>query len=145
MSATLNIVLFLVIFIYFVLLIRMIKRETLLFKYALLWFAIGCILLVLLIFPDALTKISKLLGFEMQMNALFTVAIGLLMLLALSITSIVSKHTEKIKNMVQYIAILEERVRKLENTVNTTEVEQPEYTKKEECIQNKNNTENINN
>jgi hypothetical protein len=48
------------------------------------------------------------------MNGLFVLAIGFVMAILMSLTSIVSKQSERIRALVQVIAMLEKRIRELE-------------------------------
>lgn len=115
MSDTLRIVLIVGLLLYFFVVFRLLKKKRMKLKYTLLWILMGAVMLVLLIFPDLLEKASRLLGIVDAMNGLFTFAIAFLVLLTLVLTSIVSTQSEKIKSLVQSNALLEKRVRDIEN------------------------------
>ena len=48
------------------------------------------------------------------MNGLFALSVFFIIIILMSLTSIVSKQTEKIRTLTQENALLEERIRKLE-------------------------------
>lgn len=114
MSNTLRVVLIVCVILYFVVVIRLLKNKKLTLKYSLIWLAMGVCLTILVIFPKLLNQICRLLGIVDTMNGLFTLAIGFILILLMALTSIVSKQSDKIKNLVQDNALLEKRIRDLE-------------------------------
>lgn len=114
MSDTLRIVLFIALICYFCILFYFLKKQILTLKYSLLWLLIGIILSVLVIFPDFLTYIAHFLGIELPVNGLFTVAIGLILMLLMSLTVIVSGQSRKLRILTQQAAILERQIRELQ-------------------------------
>lgn len=72
-------------------------------------------MLLLVLFPKLLLVISTLLGIEGAMNGLFTCVIGLMMMIQMALTAIVSKQSDRIKNLVQDTALLEKRIRELKS------------------------------
>jgi hypothetical protein len=101
-------------FIFFCTIIIFIKKQTLSLKYSLLWLFATLVMLIISIFPDILRFFADLFGFELSSNALFSLLFGFIIIILLSLTSIVSKQNDKIKNLVQVIALLEKRIRELE-------------------------------
>ena len=69
---------------------------------------------VLVIAPGLLDLVAGLLGIATPMNALFAIAIGFIIIILMSLTAIVSKQTERIKNLAQENAMLEKRLREQE-------------------------------
>ncbi|MBE6013802.1 MAG: DUF2304 domain-containing protein [Lachnospiraceae bacterium] len=114
MSQTLQIALLGAILVYFVIVVVLLKKKRLQLKYTLLWLAMGVCFLVLALFPEVLFAIRDLLGFADAMNALFVLMIGFILILVMAATSIVSGQSERIKNLIQANALLEKRVRELE-------------------------------
>ncbi len=114
MTETLRTMLIVGVIIYFIILIRLLKSKRLLLKYSLLWLLIGCTMAILVIFPGVLGLIKDLLGFMDAMNGLFAIAIGFIVVLLMALTSIVSKQSDRIKNLIQDNALLEKRIRELE-------------------------------
>ncbi len=114
MTNTLRIVLIICLVIYFYAVFRMLKKGWLTLKYTLLWLFMGVCMIVLVLFPNVLRWMCTMIGIVGTMNGLFTVAIGFILLLAMALTSIVSKQSERIKSLVQDNAMLEKRIRELE-------------------------------
>ena len=75
----------------------------------------GVILALLVIWPEILSRFVRLVGIQSNMNGLFIMAIAFIVMIMMSLTSIVSRQTNKIRHLVQEIAILEKRLRELEN------------------------------
>lgn len=111
---TLRIVLLIAIIIYFVLILFYLKRKALELKYTLLWLFAGMIMLLMTIFPQISVIITMLLGFESNMNVLYTTCIGFIIMLLMMVTSIVSRQSNKIKTLIQEIAILKKEIRELQ-------------------------------
>jgi len=99
---------------FFGIVIYFLRKNAFSLKYTLLWLISSFLMLLVSIFPGILVFISGKLGFQVASNALFTLILGFFLIILLSLTSIVSKQTEKIKTLVQVIALLEKRVREME-------------------------------
>jgi len=99
---------------FFGIIIFFLRKDALSLKYTLLWLISGIIMLVVSIFPSILVFISKIFGFQVASNALFTLMLGFFLMILLSLTSIVSRQTDRIKTLAQTIALLEKRVREME-------------------------------
>lgn len=102
--------------IYFALILLFLKRRDISLKYTLLWLFAGAFMGVLVIWPEFLTKITNAIGIESNMNGLFILAIAFVIVILMSITSIVSKQSDKIRSLTQTIAMMEKRIRELEET-----------------------------
>lgn len=111
---TLRVVLIAAVIVYFVMILIFLKNKTLELRYTLLWMFAGIILAVLVIWPELLSRLVRLAGIQSNMNGLFIMAIAFIVMIMMSLTSIVSRQTNKIRHLIQEIAILEKRVRELE-------------------------------
>lgn len=94
-----------VMFCFFVL--RLVATGKLLLKYSLLWLLLCFALLFCAIFPSAVYSISEFFGILAPSNFVFLVGIALLFAVALSLSVVVSKQVDSIKNLTQRVAILE--------------------------------------
>ena len=101
------------------------RNNTLALRYSLLWIAFAFSMLIISIFPAWLSRLMHFLGFELLSNAIFSLVIGFVATIALSLTSIVSRQSEKIKVLVQQVAILEKKVRELDDKNKKTKYENP--------------------
>ena len=103
---------------YFIMMCIFLKNKALSLKYTLLWILAGIIMSLLVIVPDILIYLNHLVGIQsgMQsnMNGLFIWAIVFIVCILLSLTSIVSRQNNKIRQLIQTISRLEKRVRELE-------------------------------
>ena len=104
MTVYLRVVLGFVVVVYFLLILHFMKKKMLSLKYTLL----------LVLFPGLLDAFVKAVGIETPMYGLFVFAIFFILVIAMSLTAIVSKQTERIKDLAQDNAVLEKRVRELE-------------------------------
>ncbi len=100
---------------FFAVILFMIKKQKLSVKYALIWLFAAFVLLVFAIFPYTVLVLRDILNMEMPVNVVFTIAIAFILLLLLSLSSIVTGFSLKIKKLTQQLAFLEKRVRELED------------------------------
>lgn len=116
--STLRIALLIGIGLYFILIFGLLKKGALSLKYTLVWLFSGVIMLVLTIWPSILYMVARWVGIQSGMNGLFAAAIGFIMIILMTITSIVSNQRNKIKILTQEVAFLEKRIRELEDKQN---------------------------
>lgn len=114
-SSTLRIVLITGVVVYFVMILMFLKHKALALKYTLLWMLAGIVLGMMVIWPEILTYFIRMLGIASNMNGLFIACIAFIIMILMSLTSIVSKQADKIKNLTQTIAKMEKRLREVEN------------------------------
>ena len=115
MSGWLRVILLIAVILYFVLIVLFLKKGTLSLKYTLLWLGAGCVMAILVIFPGLLNVLVTLIDIQPPINGLFSFCIFLMIIIMMSLTAIVSRQNEKIKNLVQDNALMEKRIRELEN------------------------------
>lgn len=85
---------------YFILIIMFLRKKSLSLKYTLLWIFAGIFMVLLVIFPQILNWIVHITNIKLPINGLFVVLISFIIIILMSITSIVSKQSEKIKTLV---------------------------------------------
>lgn len=88
----------------------LIRKEKINIKYAIIWLLLFGLLALLLIIPNLLTTITKLLGFEVSSNMIFAIIIGVLVIISISITAIVSTQDRKIRKLIQEISIMKNKM-----------------------------------
>lgn len=111
---TLRITLIIGLTFYFILILVFLKNKALSLKYTLLWLLAGFIMFILVIFPKILFIITGLFGIQSGMNGLYIICIAFIIAILMALTSIVSRQRNKIKILTQEMAILEKRIRELE-------------------------------
>lgn len=110
----LRLMLIIAVIVYFIIILIFLKNKTLELRYTLLWMAGGVVLALLVAWPEILRKFVQLIGIQSNMNGLFITAFAFIIIIMMSLTSIVSKQANKIKVLVQELAILEKKIRELE-------------------------------
>ncbi len=108
-----------VVILYFVIIFVLLKKKRFELRYSLLWLLAGVVMLVLVIFPNLLMNVTALLGIEVASNGLFAACIFFIVVILISLTTVISGFANKIKSLTQHIALLEERIRSLENQAET--------------------------
>lgn len=93
---------------------NMVRKKKLDLRYALVWLMVGCVVLVFDIFPDLLGIVSGALGVGLPVNMLFFLGFVFSLLIIFTLTVAVSKLSERVKRLTQEMALLEERLRKME-------------------------------
>ncbi len=100
---------------YFILILLFLKRRALELKYTLLWLLAGVVMGAFVIFPKLLSLLTKMLGIESTMNGLYVLCIGFIIIILMALTSIVSRQSIKIRALIQENAMLEKRMREIED------------------------------
>ena len=86
-------------------------------RYSIIWLMAGGALLVFAVFPYIVLVLRDWLNMEMPVNVIFTLVLAFVLLLLLSLSTIVSGFAEKLKRLAQENALLEKRVRELEQAL----------------------------
>ncbi|APF35894.1 hypothetical protein BO218_15010 [Microbacterium paludicola] len=75
-------------------------------KYAVLWIAIGIVILVLSVWPGLLAAVAGVVGIALPSNLLFVLSITLLLGVALHLSWELSRAEEEIRRVAEEVAIL---------------------------------------
>lgn len=126
MTTVFRIILLVCVIVYLLVILALMRRGRMSLKYSLIWFLSGVILLICVIFPQVIRFFTRLMGIYSDTNAVFFIGVCFLILIVLSLTSIASGQSERIRTLVQTQAILEKRVRDLEEKVGRMENEKQE-------------------
>ena len=110
----LKVVLIIAIVCFFIITLTLLKYKRLALKYTLLWLVTGAIMLVFVAVPELMAVLTRFAGIQSSMNGLFILLIGFLIMLCMSLTSIASGQSERIRRLTQELGILEKRVREIE-------------------------------
>lgn len=103
--------------------IFLVRNKRLELKYSIIWFVILMALLILAIFPAVLKVISNKIGTSVPSNALFMIAILMMIAIMVFLTVAVSELNGKVKRLIQELAIAEEEIRRLRGEKMTDEGE----------------------
>jgi hypothetical protein len=97
-----------------VIVLELVRRRRLMERYALLWLLSAVVILGLAVWQEALAKLATAMGIVAAPNALFFVAVAFILLLLLHFSAAMSRLSDQSKVIAQRHAILEQRVRELE-------------------------------
>lgn len=114
MNTSLRIAISIALVAYYSCIFYFLKKKSLTLKYTLLWLFTGLVMVLVVIFPQALEQILHWVGVVELTNGLFGIVCFALLIILLSITSIVSILNEKMRRLVQQCAMYEKRIRELE-------------------------------
>ena len=98
---TLRITLSIAVICYFILILYYLKKRMLELKYTLLWLIAGLVMGVMIFFPELLVEFVRMLGIESNMNGLYVLCIAFIIAILMTLTSIVSRQTLKIRTLIQ--------------------------------------------
>jgi len=96
------------------LVLELVRRRRLLERYALLWLFSGAVLLALAAWVGLLEDIAVAVGIQYAPSALFVIAFGFILLLLLHFSIAVSRLNDQSKVLAQRLALLEERLARME-------------------------------
>ena len=99
---------------YLLLIFFLLKAGRLSVRFSLVWLASGAVLLVFAACPYIVYVLREYLNMVMPVNVVFTLLFCFVLLVLLSLSVAVSGFAERIKRLAQANAILEKRVRQLE-------------------------------
>ena len=94
--------------------IEMLRRRQLRERHAVWWLVAGGAALIVSVFPSILVATANFLGFEVPTNLVFFASLVVLFLVALQTSSELTKVESHNRNLAENIALLEIRIRELE-------------------------------
>ena len=94
--------------------VRMIHRRRLNLSYSLLWLALAVLLMIFALFPEAVAFLARLAGIDIPLNFVLVAFAFFSLVMMFYLTCIVSRENERNRSLTQTIALLEKRVRELE-------------------------------
>ena len=97
--------------------IRMLRRHRLKSKYTMLWMFSSMVLVVLVIFPSLLSRVSRAVGIYYPPATFLAVACGVLFLVAVQFSWELSRLEERTRTLAEEAALLGRRVELLEERV----------------------------
>ena len=103
--------------VFLVVILWLLKKGRLTVRYSIIWLMAGGALLVFAVFPYIVLVLRDWRNMEMPVNVIFTLVLAFVLLLLLSLSTIVSGFAEKLKRLAQENALLEKRVRELEQAL----------------------------
>jgi hypothetical protein len=95
--------------------IELIRSRKLRERYALLWLATAGVILFFAAWRSGLHNLSEALGIAYPPNALFVLALMFVLVLLLHFSTVISKLSDRTTTLTQQLALLEERLRQVED------------------------------
>ncbi len=121
MELILQLVLLGLVLIFLAVIINFLRKGTLTLKYSLIWIAACFALLIFLLIPQLPKALASLIGIKVSSNLIFMLEAIFVLIILISLTLIVSKQNSRIVKLIQNAAIMESRIRKLENKLEQIE------------------------
>ena len=113
MPLVLRIALIVLSLVFLVIIVRLVIKKRLMLKYYMLWMLLSIVILLVSIFPQPIFLLSNLLGIGAPSNLIFLIALGILFLIALSLSIVVTHQTINERKNLQEIAILKKELEEL--------------------------------
>lgn len=117
MDPILRIILIIGAFVYLFIILWMLKKGKLNVQYSIIWLASAGVFLLIAFFPFIIYKLVNVFHIEMPVNLVFLVIFAFVLLLLLSLSIIVTGFSSRIRKLSQTQALLEKRVRELEDAL----------------------------
>lgn len=93
-------------FVFLVIIINLIRKESLELKYSIIWLISALLFLLLPCFPFVLTFVTKVFGIASPMNALFLLGTVFLIAIVFSLTVALSRNADRLKRLTQELVLL---------------------------------------
>jgi hypothetical protein len=97
-----------------VLVIDLIRRQKMTFKYSVAWIGASVSVLFFAVFDRVLHRLSVMAGFELASNFVFFLVLVFFILLSLFLTIYINEQNNRSEKLAQSIAILEYKLKKVE-------------------------------
>ena len=102
----------------FAMIVWLIKKGKIEVKYSIIWLAFSVVMIIFSLFPYIVLVLGDITGVVNPVNFVFLTQIIFILLIMLSLSAVVSGFSKKIKRLAQTNALLEKRVRELEEKLN---------------------------
>ncbi len=100
--------------VYFGIIVYMLKCKKLNVQFSIIWLISAFCMILFAAVPYVVYVLRDIFDIQMPSNLIFAMNIGFILLILLSLSATVTKFANQIKRLTQTIAILEKRVRELE-------------------------------
>ena len=101
--------------IFLILILQLVRKQKLEIRYAFLWILLSISIFIMGCFPQLITVISRFCGIQTPVNMLFFIGICFLLVIIFSLSTALSRNSEKLKQLTQEIGLLEERLRNVQS------------------------------
>ena len=101
--------------------VLLIKNEKIKIKYAIIWLCFSGVMVLFSIFPQIVYILGDITRVINPVNFVFMIQIIFILLILVSVSAVISGFSRKIKRLAQSNALLEKRVRELEEKIKNDE------------------------
>lgn len=101
--------------------VLLIKNEKIEIKYAIIWLCFSGVMVLFSIFPQIVYILGDITRVINPVNFVFMIQIIFVLLILVSVSAVISGFSRKIKRLAQSNALLEKRVRELEEKIKNDE------------------------
>ncbi|MBQ8603537.1 MAG: DUF2304 domain-containing protein [Oscillospiraceae bacterium] len=108
-------------FVLFTMILWLIKHKKIEIKYSIIWLAFSVTMIAFALCRYLVLVLSDITGVVNPVNFIFLTQIIFILLILLSVTAVISGFSHKIKRLAQSNALLEKRVRELEQKLTEKE------------------------
>ncbi len=105
-------------FVLFSMIVWLIKKGKIEVKYSIIWLAFSITMILFALFPYIVYVLGDIIGVINPVNFIFLTQIIFILLIMLSLSAVISGFSKKIKRLAQSNALLEKRIRELEEKMN---------------------------
>jgi len=102
----------------FAMIVWLIKNKKIEVKYSIIWLAFSATMILFALFPYLVLVLGDISGVANPVNFIFMTLFVFILLILLSVSAVISGFSTKIKRLAQANALLEKRVRELEQKLN---------------------------
>ena len=101
----------------FGMIVWLIKNKKIEVKYSIIWLAFSATMILFAVFPYLVLVLGDISGVANPVNFIFMTLFVFILLILLSVSAVISGSSTKIKRLAQANALLEKRVRELEEKI----------------------------
>lgn len=91
--------------IFLLIVIKAVNKKKLWLQYSLVWVVISVLMVIVAVFPGIANWMASIMQIETTSNLIYLLAIFALLILTFSLTVIVSKQSQRMKNIIQMVSI----------------------------------------
>lgn len=104
---------------------NLVRKRILELKYALVWFGVTGVLLVIDIFPDLINWLTAAVGISLPINMLFFLGFCFTLMIVFTQTIIITNFTRRNKRLTQEIALMNQKIESLAEQIQAEKNKEP--------------------
>lgn len=117
MSITLRVALIIITLIYLFIISSSVRKRKLQASFSIFWIVTGILLIIAILIPNFIEKISLFFGFEKASNMIFCITIFVAFYLIFNLTILLSKAYKRNVDLIQEVSIMNKKIEDLERKI----------------------------